>query len=85
MPNSMRGSGKAVIIDFGHALSLRDPVETQQHERGVVELCMKPYFAQALIERSKAPLPTSAGEQYSIDALLCFLLTGAHTHDFVLE
>ena len=81
----MCDSGKAVIIDFGHALSLSDPIETQQRGRGVVDLYMEPELARALIERSKTPPATPAGEQYSIAALLYLLLTGAHTHDFVLE
>ena len=43
-----------------------------------------PSAAHAARSRQRSP-PTPAGEQYSIAALLYFLLTGAHTHDFVLE
>lgn len=81
----MCDSGKAVIIDFGHARDLNEPVEAHQRGRGVVDLYMEPELARAQIERSKTPAPTAAGEQYSIAALLYFLLTGAHTHDLVLE
>ena len=81
----MCDSGKAMIIDFGHAHSLNNPIEKAQLGRGVVDLYMEPELAHAVIERRKAPLPSLAGEQYSIAALLYFLLTGAHTHDFVLE
>ncbi len=81
----MCDSGKAALIDFGHARSLSDPTETQRRGRGMVDLYMEPELAHALLERSKTPLPNPASEQYSIAALLYFLLTGTHTHDFVLE
>lgn len=78
-------SGAAVIIDFGHARSVRDGQATDHRGRGVVDLYMEPELARARLDRSKAPPPTLVGEQYSIAALLYFLLAGAHTHDFVLE
>ena len=46
---------------------------------------MEPELARARLDGGKAQPPTPAGEQYSIAALLYFLLSGVHTHDFVLE
>ena len=77
------GSGRAAIIDFGQAHSMREG--PARPGRGVVDLYMEPELARTRLDRGKAQPPTPAGEQYSIAALLYFLLTGAHTHDFVLE
>jgi eukaryotic-like serine/threonine-protein kinase len=78
-------SGAARIIDFGQALSIRDGLAANQRGRGGVDLYMEPELARARIDRCKLQPPTLGGEQYSIAALLYYLLTGAHTHDFVLE
>ena len=78
-------SGRATIIDFGQAHSISERLASDRPGRGVVDLYMEPELARARLDGGKAPPPTPAGEQYSIAALLYFLLSGAHTHDFVLE
>ncbi len=77
-------SGRATIIDFGQAHSISERLASGQPGRGVVDLYMEPELARARLDGGAQP-PTPAGEQYSIAALLYFLLLGAHTHDFVLE
>jgi serine/threonine-protein kinase len=54
-------------------------------ERGVVDLYMEPELAKARRTSKPSPPACAAGEQYALAALLYFLLTGAHTHKFVLE
>jgi serine/threonine protein kinase len=76
--------GCARIIDFGHAHHLDDRSSRQPAGRGVVDLYMEPELARARLDNVTAT-PTPLGEQYSLAALLYFLMTGAHTHDFVLE
>lgn len=76
-------SGQAVIIDFGQAASIREGPE--RRGRGVVAFYMEPELARSRLDHGNAQPPTPEGEQYSIAALLYFLLTGTHTHDFVLE
>ena len=78
-------SGQATIIDFGQAHSMSERLASGRPGRGVVDLYMEPELARARLDGGKAQPPTPAGEQYSIAALLYFLLSGAHTHDFVLE
>ena len=78
-------SGRATIIDFGQAQSTSERLVSGRPGRGVVDLYMEPELARARLDGGKPQPPTPAGEQYSIAALLYFLLTGAHTHDFVLE
>ena len=46
---------------------------------------MEPELARARLDRRRTGAPTLLGEQYSIAAMLYFLLTGSHTYDFVLE
>lgn len=78
-------SGSAAIIDFGYAQSIRDGQASAPRGRGGVDLYMEPELARARLDRRWTGAPTLLGEQYSIAALLYFLLTGSHTHDFVLE
>lgn len=84
--NVLIGSdGRATIIDFGQARSIAELRASGRTIRGLVDLYMEPELARARLEGDESPPPTLAGEQYSIAALLYFLLVGAHTHDFVLE
>lgn len=78
-------SGRATIIDFGQAHSIIDGRPSERPGRGVVDLYMEPELARARLAGDKAPPPTAAGEQYSIAALVYLLVSGVHTHDFVLE
>lgn len=77
------GLGRAVLIDFGHARDLRS--DGPPRGRGVIDLYMEPELARARRHGVQPPEPCEAGEQYCLAALLYFLATGAHTHDFVLE
>ena len=73
------------LIDFGLAMPITSedtPVETR---RGCVDLFMEPELARAHLAEIPPPPVSPASEQYAVAALLYLLLTGAHTHDFVLE
>ncbi|MDI1461268.1 lanthionine synthetase LanC family protein [Catellatospora sp. KI3] len=78
-------SGQATLIDFGQARCLRAGPVRQRPGRGVVDLYMEPELARTRLAGDGAPPPTEAGEQYSVAALVYFLISGSHTHDFVLE
>ncbi len=77
-------SGRARIIDFGQARRVGGHASDGPTGRGGVDLYMEPELARARQEGRATPA-TAVGEQYSIAALVYFLLTGTHTHDFVLE
>ncbi|MDM0028342.1 lanthionine synthetase LanC family protein [Variovorax saccharolyticus] len=79
-------SGKATLLDFGQARLWGETCEGQPRGRGGVDLYMEPELARARASCAAAVVPsTPAGEQYAIAALLYALLTGSHTHDFVLD
>lgn len=78
-------SGRATVIDFGQAHTIREDQAGERAGRGVVDLYMEPELAAARLAGDKSPPPTLVGEQYSIAALVYLLLSGVHTHDFVLE
>jgi serine/threonine protein kinase len=78
---------KAVtLIDFGFATPITvvdgTPVDTR---RGCIDLFMEPELARAYLAGLSPPPASPVSEQYSVAALLYLLLTGAHTHNFVLE
>jgi serine/threonine-protein kinase len=74
--------GRVTLIDFGLAARDGDPAIA----RGGVDFFMDPETIRAQAAGLGAIAPqTRAGEQYGVAALLYFLLTGAHTHDFSLE
>jgi serine/threonine-protein kinase len=80
------GNGRPTLIDFGLAClndSRGGPLAPL--ERGVVDLYMEPELAAARRTATPSPAASIEGEQYAIAALLYFLLTGGHTHNFVLE
>jgi eukaryotic-like serine/threonine-protein kinase len=69
------------LIDFGMARLL-------PHEptlpRGGVAFFFEPEAARAALSDAPLPPPTLSGEQYSVAALLYYLLTGTHYRDFSL-
>ena len=73
------------LIDFGMAAPRVAAGGGHRGRRGAVELFADPELAAA--QRAGDPLPpvSAEGEQYSVAALLYSLLTGAYTHNFVLE
>ncbi|WP_067805279.1 lanthionine synthetase LanC family protein [Nocardia beijingensis] len=77
-------SNEITVLDFGLAAApahaMRSPLR-----RGGIDLYHEPELALALLAGAPEPPLTEVGEQYSIAALLYFVLTGAHTHDFSME
>jgi serine/threonine protein kinase len=73
--------GSVTLVDFG--LAGRDG---ESIRRGGVDFFMDPETALVHRDGTRAGVPlTATGEQYSVAALLFFLVTGTHTHDFSLE
>ena len=77
--------GSVTLIDFGLATRPAAPGTPSAGERGGIDFFLEPEVAAARLERRPPPASSTAGEQYSVGALLYLLLTGAHTHDFSLE
>lgn len=75
-------SGGVSIIDFGLAAV---PAEGVIYMRGGVDVFLSPEEALARLGGDEPVPPTPASEQYSIAALIYFLLTGSHTHPFSLQ
>ncbi|TKB89332.1 MAG: hypothetical protein E8D40_17505 [Nitrospira sp.] len=78
-------NNRVKLIDFGVSILTTKADERVGTQRGVVDLYMEPELARARLAAIPSPPPSTAGEQYSLAALLYFLLVGAHTHTFVLE
>ncbi|MEA3148268.1 MAG: eukaryotic-like serine/threonine-protein kinase [Verrucomicrobiota bacterium] len=74
------------LVDFGLATPTSAansvPIETR---RGCIDLFMDPELARAHLKGQPPPPVTQLSEQYSVATMLYLLITGAHTHDFVLE
>ena len=74
----------AKILDFGAARIVgRDKIGAAS--RAGVSFFFEPELARAVRAGSYPPLPTALGEQYSIGALIYFLLTGRYYLDFIVE
>lgn len=72
------------ILDFGAALIVGNAEIETAHRPGV-SFFFEPELAEAVRAGTILPLPTAEGEQYSLAALLYFLLTGRHYVDFIVE
>jgi serine/threonine-protein kinase len=75
-------NGTVKLIDFGLS-RLAD--EGSPVPRAGIGFFFEPEYARSVLERKQPPSATALGEQYSVAALVYFLLTGAHYADFVLE
>ena len=74
------------LVDFGLATPISAangvPVNIS---RGCIDLFMEPELAHTHL-KGQSPTPvTPLSEQYSVATMIYLLLTGAHTHNFVLE
>ena len=77
---------KVTLLDFGLATSISaDRDATSDIGRGCIDLFMEPELAHANLSGELSPRVTISSEQYTVAALIYLLITGAHTHDFVLE
>jgi serine/threonine-protein kinase len=73
------------VIDFGLAsLSTAHGAEPTSPPRGGIAFFSEPEAARALLDGQPCPPVTMTGEQYSVAALLFYLLTGGHHVDFSL-
>jgi len=79
------GDGRVTIIDFGLAGRPQPPGTPAAGGRGGIDFFMEPEVARARLAGTRPPAVSAAGEQYSVAALVCLLLTVAHTHLFALE
>jgi eukaryotic-like serine/threonine-protein kinase len=73
------------LIDFGLAVPIISEDTSGEAKRGCVDLFMEPELARAHLAEIPPPRVSAASEQYAVAALVYLVLTGAHTHDFVLE
>jgi serine/threonine-protein kinase len=84
--NVLVGGEYAVkIIDFGLARVASCKNEFELVLRGGIGFFFEPEYAKAVIAGVPPPHSSLLGEQYSLAALLYFLVTGEHYLDFSLE
>ena len=84
--NVLVGGEYAVkIIDFGLARVTGAENEFERVLRGGVGFFFEPEYAKAVMVGAPPPHSSLLGEQYSVAALLYFLITGWHYLDFSLE
>jgi len=79
--NVLVDDGRVRLIDFGMARWLASEVVLP---RGGVAFFFEPEAARCALEEAPMPPPTLLGEQYSVAALLYYLLTGMHYLEFSL-
>jgi len=79
--------GGVKIIDYGLARWAKKPDSSNSRklQRGGFGLYFEPEYAQARLAGKRPPTSTAAGEQYSIAAMIYYLITGAHYTDFSVE
>jgi serine/threonine protein kinase len=73
------------IIDFGLARVAGAEDEFERVLRGGVGFFFEPEYAKAVMTGASPPPSSFLGEQYSLAALLYFLVTGEHYLDFSLD
>lgn len=74
--------GEITVVDYGLAAV---PDGGMVYMRGGIDTFHAPEVAHARLLADEIPATSSASEQYSLAALLYFLLTGSHTHAFSLQ
>lgn len=77
-------SKQPIIIDFGLSKKMNETT-AGNHNRGLVAYFMEPEYADALINYGEVPEYTQLSEQFSLAALLYYLLAGEHYTAFNLE
>ena len=84
-PNNLLIDGVFVkIIDFGLA-TLANSTEGNNIHRAGVGPFFEPEYARCFLSGGSLPEASATGEQYSIAALLYFLITGSHYCDFSMD
>lgn len=83
--NILINNDEVNIIDFGLASIEDSDGSIVTYERGGVGWAYEPEFANAVINKTIEPRVTYEAEQYSIAAVIHYLLTGKHHHIFPLE
>lgn len=84
--NLLAFSSGVKIIDFGLAQILGSfPKGYVQPHRGGLLRFLEPEYAAAMSRRESPPLASAVGEQYSIAALIYFLITGSDYAEFPLD
>ena len=77
--------GTIKVIDFGLARVMSKESDYRHTHRGGVGFFFEPELARAHVEGRRPPDATPAGEQYSLAALIYYLLTGSHYLEFSLD
>ncbi|WP_374772090.1 protein kinase [Streptomyces sp. NBC_01310] len=77
--------GRVRIVDFGLARTALEDCSVSRPPRGGVDYYMEPEFAAARLEDHTPPPVTESSEQYSLAAMLYFLITGVEYLDFSAE
>lgn len=77
-------NGEIRIIDYGLS-RIDDDGDFATAPRGGVGFFLDPEYATAELSHSMPPPSTRAGEQFSVSALIYYLLTGHYYLDFSLE
>jgi eukaryotic-like serine/threonine-protein kinase len=77
--------GAVRIVDFGFSRLAGVENEFRRSERGGIGYYFEPEYARSARGGVLPPCSTILGEQYSLAALLYFLITGKHYVDFSLE
>ena len=74
----------AKIVDLGLAYPIAGTNEIYSKVRGGIGFFFEPEYARAALNNAPPPPPTPGGEQYSLAALLYFLITGSYYLKFSL-
>ncbi|MFP2928277.1 lanthionine synthetase LanC family protein [Pyxidicoccus sp. 3LG] len=76
--------GSVRLVDFGLARLLGEPADSAP-PRGGVAFFQEPELARASLAGRRPPPASVAGEQYSLAAMVWWLVTGHYAFDFSLE
>jgi serine/threonine-protein kinase len=74
----------AKIVDLGLAYPIAGTSDTYWKTRGGIGFFFEPEYARAALNNAVPPPPSPQGEQYSLAALLYFLITGSYYVKFSL-
>lgn len=78
-------AGEVRLVDYGYARLLGSGSDWCRAARGGIGFFAEPELASRRLRGQSPPQATPEGEQYSLAAMLYFLITGNHYADFSLD
>lgn len=81
----VESGGSVKVIDYAFAYQEGVAIQGEELRRTDISYFSEPEHAKAVLANLKVPAPNTKGEQFSLAAILYYLITGAHYLESTLE